>query len=137
MKPTLDPERRASARSLDDLAKIALIPAATPELRAVATQFSVLITPAMRDLIDADDPNDPIAAQFMPKAEELVVHPDESDDPISDQPFSPVKGVVHRYPDRVLLTLLLSCPVRSAGYARRHSAGRRAKSGVCLYRAAS
>lgn len=114
MKPTFVaklPERPSSARSLDDLTRLGLLPIATPELHAVAEQFSVAITPAMLEIINPTDPHDPIAAQFMPKADELKILPAETDDPISDYPFSPVKGIVHRYPDRVLLKPLLACPV--------------------------
>src|SRR5271170_5681696 len=73
--------------------------------------FVFRITPAMQALINLDDPHDPIAAQFVPRAEELIVQPEELADPINDHPFTKVKGVVHRYPDRVLLKVTLACPV--------------------------
>lgn len=82
----------------------------TPDMQAVAQRFSVAITPALFNLINPDDPNDPIAAQFVPRAEELRTHLDEIADPIGDHAYSPVKGIVHRYPDRVLLKLLHACP---------------------------
>ncbi|MDX2027120.1 MAG: lysine-2,3-aminomutase-like protein [Alphaproteobacteria bacterium] len=101
---------KTAARSLDDLARAGILPAVTPELQAVAGKFAVSVTPALMNLINPDDPNDPIAAQFVPRAEELAVHPDEITDPIGDHAFSPVKGIVHRYPDRVLMKLLHACP---------------------------
>jgi lysine 2,3-aminomutase len=49
------------------------------------------------------DPADPIAAQFVPDPAELDMRDEENGDPIGDAPMSPVPGLVHRYPDRVLL----------------------------------
>ncbi len=92
-------------------------------LEQVAAQFAVKITPAMMDLIDPADIADPIAAQFMPSAEELFVHPEELADPISDQAFSPVEGIVHRHSDRVLLKLLHTCAVHCRFCFRREQIG--------------
>ena len=75
-------------------------------LTEVAARYAVAITPAMEALIDANDPHDPIALQFQPDARELETLPDELADPIGDDAHAPVKGVVHRYPDRALLKLL-------------------------------
>ena len=84
----------------------------TPEaLAAVAARYAVAITPAMEALIDPTDPADPIAAQFQPDPRELIDAPAERGDPIGDDAHSPVPGIVHRYPDRVLLKLLSVCPV--------------------------
>src|SRR3546814_20123523 len=65
----------------------------------------------MADLVDPSDPADPIARQFVPSAAELETRPDELADPIGDGAHMPVKGIVHRYPDRVLLKALHACPV--------------------------
>jgi lysine 2,3-aminomutase len=65
----------------------------------------------MLALIDPSDPDDPVAMQFLPSSAELVSHPDELPDPIGDHVHSPVTGLVHRYPDRVLLKALHVCPV--------------------------
>ena len=73
------------------------------ELRRVAERFSVAITDEMAALIDPADPVDPIAAQFVPNAAELSDSPDDRPDPVGDELHSPVPGIVHRYPDRVLL----------------------------------
>src|SRR5580692_4620339 len=75
-------------------------------LEQVAARYAVAITPAMAGLIDRDDPADPIARQFVPDAAELDARPPERLDPIGDDAFSPVEGIVHRYPDRVLLKLV-------------------------------
>src|SRR5436305_5846861 len=74
-------------------------------LEKVATQYAIAITPAMAELIDRTNPDDPIARQFVPDAAELVATPQERADPIGDDAHSPVTGIVHRYPDRALLKL--------------------------------
>jgi lysine 2,3-aminomutase len=113
----------STARSLEDLIAAGVLPAATPELRKVAAQYSVAVTSAMLALINPEDPFDPIAAQFVPSEKELVVLPEELSDPIGDRAHSPVEGVVHRYPDRVLLKLLHTCPVYCRFCFRREQVG--------------
>jgi lysine 2,3-aminomutase len=80
-------------------------------LEAVAARYAVAISPILTDLIDPADPHDPIARQFVPDPAELTTTAQERADPIGDDPASPVEGVVHRYPDRVLLKLVHVCPV--------------------------
>lgn len=102
------------------------MPAAKPQddpLAEVAARYAVAITPAMDALIDPTVPNDPIAAQFTPDARELYTAPDERADPIGDEPHTPVKGVVHRYPDRCLLKLVHVCPVYCRFCFRREMVG--------------
>jgi lysine 2,3-aminomutase len=81
------------------------------------------MTPLLADLIDRDDPADPIARQFVPDLRELETSPIERADPIGDHAFSPVKGIVHRYPDRLLFTPLLHCPVYCRFCFRRERVG--------------
>ncbi|MEZ5995574.1 MAG: lysine-2,3-aminomutase-like protein [Hyphomonadaceae bacterium] len=95
----------------------------TDPLAAVAARYAVAITPAMEALIDPADPHDPIAAQFRPDVRELETAPDEAADPIGDDAHAPVKGVVHRYPDRCLLKLVHVCPVYCRFCFRRESVG--------------
>ena len=92
-------------------------------LQEVAARYAVAITPAIADLIDPSDPDDPIARQFVPDARELQRKPEESDDPIGDHAFSPVEGIIHRYPDRVLLKLVNACPVYCRFCFRREMVG--------------
>ncbi len=111
-------------RSPDALAAAGLISAADlPALRAVAARYAVSITPDMAELIDGDDPNDPIGRQFVPRAEEIVTTPDERADPIGDAVHEKVPGLVHRYPDRVLLKPLHVCPVYCRFCFRREVVG--------------
>ncbi|HEX4408302.1 MAG TPA: lysine-2,3-aminomutase-like protein [Xanthobacteraceae bacterium] len=92
-------------------------------LEQVAARYAVAITPALAELIDANDPHDPIARQFGPDARELDERPEENSDPIGDQAHSPVEGIVHRYPDRVLLKLVNACAVYCRFCFRREMVG--------------
>jgi lysine 2,3-aminomutase len=83
-------------------------------LGEVAARYAVAITPAITGLIDAADPADPIARQFVPDVAELDRRPEETGDPIGDDAHSPIEGIVHRYPDRVLLKPVHVC----AAYCR-------------------
>ncbi len=77
----------------------------------------------MAALIEPDDPADPIARQFIPSADELVATPGENADPIGDEAHSPVPGIVHRYPDRVLFKLVHVCAVYCRFCFRREMVG--------------
>ncbi len=98
-------------------------PAREAEIAAVAERFAVALTPAMAALIDPSDPADPIGRQFLPDTRELAIAPEENADPIGDHAFSPVKGIVHRYPDRVLLKPSHLCPVYCRFCFRREDVG--------------
>jgi len=92
-------------------------------LNEVAARYAVAITPAVARLIDPADPHDPIARQFVPDPRELKVEPQESSDPIGDDAHSPVEGIVHRYPDRVLLKLVNTCAAYCRFCFRRETVG--------------
>jgi len=92
-------------------------------LDAVAEKYAISITPAVLALIDPNDPNDPIARQYVPAPEELVTTAEERADPIGDLTHSPVEGIVHRYPDRVLLKAVHVCPVYCRFCFRREMVG--------------
>jgi lysine 2,3-aminomutase len=111
-------------RHPDDLVRAGLVPPERlAELERVAERYAIAITPAMADLVDAADANDPIARQFVPDARELDHRPEELADPIGDHSHSPVKGIVHRYPDRVLLKPSHVCPVYCRFCFRREMVG--------------
>jgi lysine 2,3-aminomutase len=92
-------------------------------LDGVAAKYAIGITPDIAALIDAADPDDPIARQFVPDGAELVTTPEEMADPIGDLSHSPVTGIVHRYPDRVLLKAVHVCPVYCRFCFRREMVG--------------
>jgi lysine 2,3-aminomutase len=109
-----------------DLVPAGLVPPAREEqVRRVAEKFAVAVSAEMAALIDPADPADPIAAQFIPSAAELESAPEERADPIGDARWSPLPGIVHRYPDRVLLKPLLLCPVYCRFCFRRETVGKK------------
>ena len=111
-------------RTAQDLLDAGLIDVDGIEAAAdVASRYAVAITPAMADLIDRADANDPIARQFVLDARELETRPEELADPIGDDAHSPVPGIVHRYPDRVLLKATHACPVYCRFCFRREMVG--------------
>ncbi len=111
-------------RDIDELCERTLVPRErVAELAEVAARYAVAITPAMADLIDRADPHDPIARQFVPDARELVRRIEERRDPIGDDAFAPVEGIVHRYPDRVLLKIVNACAVYCRFCFRREMVG--------------
>jgi lysine 2,3-aminomutase len=93
------------------------------EIAAVAERYAVSITRDVAALIDPADAADPIARQFVPDGRELVTAPEERADPIGDHTHEPVKGIVHRYPDRVLLKPIHVCPVYCRFCFRREDVG--------------
>lgn len=98
-------------------------PEALPALDAVAARYAVAVTPNLAALIERNDANDPIARQFVPSAAELDARPEELADPIGDNAHSPLEGIVHRYPDRVLLKLTPLCAVYCRFCFRREMVG--------------
>jgi lysine 2,3-aminomutase len=113
-----------SVQTPDELIALELAGAAERgALAAVAERYAVAISPAILGLIDKADPADPIALQFVPSAAELVTTAEERADPIGDHAHSPVEGVVHRYPDRVLLKLVNVCAVYCRFCFRREMVG--------------
>lgn len=76
--------------------------------------FRVDITPYFASLIYPDDPNDPIRKQVIPSAGEIVPFTGMMEDSLAEDAHSPVPGLVHRYPDRVLMLVTTQC----ASYCR-------------------
>lgn len=112
-------------RTADELASTGLIAADDRSaVEAVGQRYAIAITPTVAALIDPSDSCDPIARQFVPSAAELHVFADERPDPIGDEVHSPLPGIVHRYPDRVLLKLASVCPVYCRFCFRRESVGK-------------
>jgi lysine 2,3-aminomutase len=76
--------------------------------------FRVEITPYFASLIDPNDPNDPIRRQMIPRAEEIAPFTGMMEDSLAEDLHSPVPGLAHRYPDRVLMLVTTQC----ASYCR-------------------
>ncbi len=93
------------------------------ELDEVAARYAVAVSDDVMATINPNDPADPVARQYMPAAEELKTTPRELEDPIGDDAHAPVKGIVHRYPDRVLLKPVHVCAVYCRFCFRREMVG--------------
>ncbi len=99
-------------------------------LNEIAGRYAIAISPGIAQFIDRTDPRDPIARQFVPDPAELDVEPGERADPIGDDAYSPLEGIVHRYPDRVLMKLVHVCPVYCRFCFRRAMVGPRGRSAL-------
>ncbi len=91
-----------------------LTPAERHGLEMAAERFAVAVTPHFAALMDPDDPSCPIRRQVIPQDAEFVVSTGDMEDPCGEDHASVVEGLVHRYPDRVLLLALDTC----AAYCR-------------------
>jgi len=88
-----------------------VIPLTESERKALSAAhlFRVDITPYFISLIDPDDPDDPIRKQVVPTASEMVPFTAMMEDSLAEDRHSPVPGLVHRYPDRVLMLVTTQC----------------------------
>ncbi len=109
------------AKSITTLAALVeaglVLPADALALETVVERYALAITPRMQ----SSEPG--LARQFVPDPREVAVSPLERADPIGDFAHSPVHGLVHRYPDRVLLKITHSCPVYCRFCFRREMVG--------------
>ena len=81
------------------------------------------VTPYYLSLINPDDPNDPVRKQAIPTVNELKRAPEDAADPLHEDTDSPVPGLTHRYPDRVLLLVTDQCSMYCRHCTRRRFAG--------------
>lgn len=117
-----DMKQSATARSVGSLVAAGLIrPEEASGLERVAERYAVAVTPHLAERIL--EAGEPLARQFLPAVQELEAESGERADPIGDGAHSPVPGIVHRYPDRVLLKLHHACPVYCRFCFRREMVG--------------
>jgi len=107
-------------KNTDDLAAYNL---GETGIQAVGEKYAVGITPHVLSTMKSADMSDPVAKQYVPDIAELNTAPQELLDPIGDDLHSPVPGLVHRYPDRVLLKLAHICAVYCRYCFRREMVG--------------
>lgn len=118
----------ATLRTVGDLDAHGLIQRdQVADLERVAAHFSVAITPSIMETIATADPNGAVARQYVPSVDELTSTPEELDDPIGDAAHSPLKGIIRRYSDRVLLNVLQNCAVYCRFCFRRENVGQSLK----------
>jgi len=114
----------ATFRSVAALKAAGLVSEAlAPRLAAVEAAYAIALPQPLADLIDTASAADPIRRQYVPSPEEMINRPGESGDPIGDARHSPVPGLVHRYPDRVLIKATSTCPVYCRFCFRREMVG--------------
>ena len=87
------------------------------------TRLRMAITPYYASLIDRENPSCPIRRQAIPTTQELTVSDCEMSDPLHEEADSPVPGLTHRYPDRVLLLVTDQCAMYCRHCTRRRMAG--------------
>lgn len=110
--------------SLDALVEHGVVaPGAKDELRRVEENFSIRLTPETFRQMRALEASDPVYAQYVPSTDELHVGGEEMPDPIGDETFQKVKGITHRYPDRLLLKPTHTCQVYCRFCFRREKVG--------------
>jgi lysine 2,3-aminomutase len=100
--------------SVDDVGRVLRLTESEREALSAPGLFRVDITPYFISLIDSDDPADPIRRQVIPTATEMVPFTGMMEDSLAEDAHSPVPGLVHRYPDRVLMLVTTQC----ASYCR-------------------
>lgn len=121
---------RNAFTSIDDLKKIMKL--TEKEIMAINNlkgRLPLRITPYFASLIYNTKPSHPLRRNVVPVVEELLETRSEQSDPLHEKSFSPVKGIVHRYPDRVLFTVTQVCSNYCRYCTRSHSVGRLDKLG--------
>jgi len=113
---------------LDTLKKVInLTPIEDEGVKSSLGKLRMAITPYWITLIDKDDPDDPIRRQAIPTIKELEIKEEDIFDPLFEEVDSPVKGLTHRYPDRVLFLITDQCGMYCRHCTRRRLAGERDK----------
>ena len=116
---------RNRAETVEELkeAGINITPEEEEGIRQCLKSLRMAVTPYYLSLINLDDPDDPIRRQCIPTAKELYQSPADLLDPLHEDGDSPVKGLTHRYPDRVLLLVTDQCSMYCRHCTRRRFAG--------------
>ena len=110
--------------SVDELEKIiSLTKEERDGVKASLEKLRMAITPYYATLIDPNDSNCPIRKQAVPTNNEANISNCDSKDPLHESKDSPVKGLTHRYPDRVLMLITDQCSMYCRHCTRRRFAG--------------
>ncbi|MBN1626159.1 MAG: KamA family radical SAM protein [Deltaproteobacteria bacterium] len=97
-------------RTADQIRKFIMLSAEEQAaLDSFTAKLPMAITPYYMSLISAYDADNPLRRSVVPTINEFISTPEEADDPLGEEHQSPVPGLVHRYPDRVLLLALDFC----------------------------
>lgn len=110
--------------SVDELNKyIAISDIEKQQIESVLSKFRMAITPYYLTLIDPNNPDCPIRKQAVPMIDELHIGKHDMLDPLAEDTDSPVPGLTHRYPDRVLFLITDMCSMYCRHCTRRRFAG--------------
>ena len=119
-------QERNRIKNVDDLDKyISLTDQERHDISNVLSKFRMAITPYYLTLINTEDPNCPIRKQAIPSVYEMVVGENDMLDPLAEDTDSPVPGLTHRYPDRVLFLITDMCSMYCRHCTRRRFAGQK------------
>lgn len=117
---------RNRIETVEDLKKyVRLTDEEAEGVKSTLKMLRMAITPYYLSLIDPDDPFDPVRKQAVPTAKELHISPEDQLDPLSEDEDSPVPGLTHRYPDRVLFLITDMCAMYCRHCTRRRFAGQK------------
>ena len=117
---------RNRVETLDELKRhVQLSPEEETGVGQCLGALRMAVTPYYLSLIDPDDPHDPVRKQAIPMAAELYHAPEDDHDPLHEDKDAPVKGLTHRYPDRVLMLITDQCSMYCRHCTRRRFAGQR------------
>jgi lysine 2,3-aminomutase len=115
---------RNRIEDIDTLSKVVrLTPKAIEGIQKALTRVRMAITPYFASLMDPESETCPIRLQAVPRGQEAEVKPWESVDPLAEDADSPVEGLVHRYPDRVLFLVTEQCSMYCRHCTRRRVVG--------------
>jgi EF-P beta-lysylation protein EpmB len=95
-------------------------PSSLPYEINVDAPFSTRITPFFANLIQSNQPFDPILLQVLPRLEETIIKQDYSNDPLNEESYSVLPGLIHKYSNRVLLVAHQSCAIHCRYCFRQH-----------------
>lgn len=117
---------RNRIETVDDLKKyVQLTEDEEAGIRNVLGKLRMAITPYYLSLIDLDNPHDPIRKQCIPSIAECHVTAGDMEDPLAEDVYSPVPGLTHRYPDRVLFLVTDMCSMYCRHCTRRRLVGQK------------
>ena len=117
---------RNRIQSVEDLGQLFPLTATEKQdINKVLEVFRMGITPYYATLMDPEDPNCPVRRQAVPTISEALTGRADMLDPLSEEEDSPVPGLTHRYPDRVLFLITDQCSMYCRHCTRRRFAGQR------------
>lgn len=123
-------QMRHALRTTEQLSRAVRLTPDERQALAIPGRLRVQVTPYVASLIDSEDPRCPIRRQLIPTTEEFLPCPETVADSLHEDEQSPAPGLVHRYPDRVLLLSTTLCASYCRHCTRSRLVGHGARAGV-------